>query len=116
MPETITLGKSEMRKDAWDKVTGAAEYVADLSLDGILYGAIVRSSVHHGRILSIDTTASQAAPGVVRVLTAADIPGEQKFGALIPDQPALADAVASRVIAAVRDLSPVDAIRQRGRA
>jgi CO/xanthine dehydrogenase Mo-binding subunit len=90
MPESSTLGKSELRKDAWDKVTGTAEYVADICLDNVFYGAVVRSSVHHGRILSIDTTAAQAAPGVVRVLTAADIPGEQKFGALVQDQPALA--------------------------
>lgn len=90
MPESITLGKSELRKDAWGKVTGAAEYVADIKLDNVLYGAVARSSLHHGRILSIDTTAAQAAPGVVRVLTAADIPGEKNFGALVQDQPALA--------------------------
>lgn len=90
MPETISLGKSEVRKDAWEKVTGAAEYAADIKLNDVLYGAVARSRVHHGRILSIDTTAAGDVPGVVRVLTAADIPGEQHFGALIPDQPALA--------------------------
>ena len=90
MSESITLGKSEVRKDAWEKVTGAAEYVADIKLDDVLYGAVARSSVHHGRILSIDATAAQASPGVVRVLTAADIPGEHCFGGLVPDQPALA--------------------------
>ena len=90
MSESITLGKSEVRKDAWEKVTGAAEYVADIKLDDVLYGAAARSSVHHGRILSIDATAAQASPGVVRVLTAADIPGEHCFGGLVPDQPALA--------------------------
>ncbi len=90
MPESITLGKSEFRKDAWEKVTGAAEYAADIKQDHVLFGAVARSRVHHGRIISIDTTAAQALPGVVRVLTAADIPGEQKFGALVQDQPALA--------------------------
>jgi CO/xanthine dehydrogenase Mo-binding subunit len=90
MPESITLGKSEVRKDAWEKVTGAAEYVADIKLADVLYGAVARSRVHHGRILSIDTAAAQAVPGVVRVLTAADIPGEHCFGGLVPDQPALA--------------------------
>ena len=90
MPESITLGKSEVRKDAWEKVTGAAEYVADIKMEDVLYGAVARSRIHHGRILSIDTTAAQAAPGVARVLTAADIPGEQAFGGLVPDQPPLA--------------------------
>ncbi|RJP48062.1 MAG: xanthine dehydrogenase family protein molybdopterin-binding subunit [Anaerolineaceae bacterium] len=90
MPESITLGKSELRKDARGKVTGAAEYVADIKLDNVLYGAAARSGIHHGRILSIDTAVAQAAPGVVRVLTAADIPGEPNFGALVQDQPALA--------------------------
>ncbi len=90
MPESITLGKSELRKDALGKVTGSAEYVADIKLDNVLYGAVARTTIHHGRILTIDTTAAQAVPGVLRVLTAADIPGEQKFGALVQDQPPLA--------------------------
>jgi len=90
MPEPITLGKSELRKDARGKVTGEAEYAADIKLEKILYGAVARSSIHHGRILSIDTTAAREAPGIVRVLTAADIPGEHKFGALVQDQPSLA--------------------------
>ena len=90
MSETISLGKSEVRKDARAKVTGAAEYVADIPVKDLLHGVVVRSTIHHGRILSIDTTAAQNVPGVVRILTAEDIPGEQKFGALIHDQPALA--------------------------
>jgi CO/xanthine dehydrogenase Mo-binding subunit len=90
MAESISLGKSEVRKDAWAKVTGTAEYIADIPLDDALHGIVVRSSIHHGRILSIDTSAAQKVEGVVRVLTAADVPGEQKFGALVQDQPALA--------------------------
>ena len=90
MSETISLGKSEVRKDARAKVTGAAQYVADMPLDDVLHGIVVRSSIHHGRILSIDIATAQDVEGVVRVLTAEDIPGEQKFGALIHDQPALA--------------------------
>ncbi|MEW6401569.1 MAG: xanthine dehydrogenase family protein molybdopterin-binding subunit [Chloroflexota bacterium] len=90
MPESTTLGRSELRKDAWAKVTGAAEYAADIRLDHVLFGALARSTIHHGRILSIDTTAAQAGSGVLRVLTAADIPAEHKFGGLVKDQPALA--------------------------
>ncbi len=88
--ETVTIGKSERRKDAWDKVTGAAEYVADIPLDGIAHGALVRSPRHFARILNIDTHLAENAPGVLRVLTAKDIPGAKTFGALLPDQPTLA--------------------------
>ena len=90
MPESITLGKSELRKDARAKVTGAAEYAADIKLDHILFGAAARSTILHGRILSIDVNAAKTMPDVMRVLTAADIPGEHKFGGLVKDQPALA--------------------------
>lgn len=90
MPEPITIGKSELRKDAWEKVTGSAKYTADIKLENVLYGAVVRSKFHHARILAMDTTLAQSASGVVRVLTAADIPGEHKFGGLVQDQPALA--------------------------
>ncbi len=88
--ELKTVGKAEPRKDAWDKVTGAAVYVDDLPRDGLLYGAVVRSPHHHARILAVDTRAARAVPGVVAVLTAADVPGSKTFGPLVQDQPALA--------------------------
>ncbi len=88
--KTLTIGKSEKRKDAWDKVTGAAAYVADIPLDGVAHGTIVRSPHHFARILSIDTQSAEAAPGVLCVLTAANIPGAKTFGALLQDQPSLA--------------------------
>ena len=52
--ETLTIGKSEHRKDAWDKVTGAAKYVADIPMDGYSHGAIVRSPHHYARIVNIN--------------------------------------------------------------
>ncbi|MBC8505507.1 MAG: xanthine dehydrogenase family protein molybdopterin-binding subunit [Anaerolineales bacterium] len=87
--ETITLGKSELRKDAWAKVTGAAQYVADIPHDGVLYGAIVRSTIHHGQLLSVNVSAAKEVQGVVKVITSDDIPGDKAFGALIHDQPPL---------------------------
>ena len=86
----LTIGKSELRKDAWDKVTGAAEYVADVPLDDVAHGAVIRSPHHYARILNIDVQTAEGASGVLRVLTAADIPGAKTFGALIQDQPSLA--------------------------
>jgi CO/xanthine dehydrogenase Mo-binding subunit len=90
MPETRTVGKAEPRKDAWEKVTGAAQYVADIPLPSLYHAVLVRSPHHHARISKIDKTAAQKAPGVVSVLTAEDIPGAKVFGPLIPDQPSLA--------------------------
>ncbi len=90
MPETITIGKSELRKDAWKKVTGAARYVADIPLRDVYYGAIVRSSVHYGHLKSIDTQTAEQVAGVHKVVTAADVPGLPVFGALVHDQPVLA--------------------------
>ncbi len=87
--KTITLGKSELRKDAWAKATGAAQYVADIKHEDLRYGAVVRSTVHHGRLVAVDASAAQEAPGVLRVITGGDIPGEKAFGALVHDQPPL---------------------------
>lgn len=88
--ETITLGKAELRKDAWAKVTGAAEYVDDIALPGLAYGMVVRSPHHHARIVRIETGAALDVPGVIAVLTAADVPGSKVFGPLVQDRPALA--------------------------
>lgn len=58
--------------DGIEKVTGRADYTADLDPTGALVGRILRSPVSHGRILRIDTTAAEALPGVVAVVTGAD--------------------------------------------
>src|SRR6195256_4386327 len=52
---------------------GRGEYVDDLTREGLLHAVILRSSVAHGRIRSIDTAAARARPGVHAVITAADI-------------------------------------------
>ena len=60
---------------------GRGQYVDDLTRPGLLHAAILRSSVAHGRIRAIDTAAARARPGVVAVITAADI------GAAMPTIP-----------------------------
>lgn len=87
--KTITLGKGELRKDAWAKVTGEAQYVADIPHANVLHGVVVRSTIHHGRLLSVDTAGALNVPGVLKVLTSDDIPGEKAFGPLLHDQPPL---------------------------
>ena len=60
--ETNQVGRSVPRLESWLKVTGRAEYVHNLRLPGMLYGKIFRSSVAHGRIKSIDTSAATDRP------------------------------------------------------
>jgi CO/xanthine dehydrogenase Mo-binding subunit len=68
------VGTRPIRPDGTDKVTGKAQYGADLALPGVLIGKIKRSPHAHARILSIDTTKARALPGVRAIVTAADFP------------------------------------------
>jgi CO/xanthine dehydrogenase Mo-binding subunit len=63
------IGTRPIRHDGLDKVTGRAAYGADMSMPGMLYGAILRSPHAHARIISIDTSAADALPGVKAVVT-----------------------------------------------
>ena len=67
------VGTRPIRHDGMDKVTGRAAFGADVSLPGMLHGVVVRSPHAHARILSIDTSAAEALPGVKAVVTGADI-------------------------------------------
>ena len=62
--ELSVVGKPATRIDGRLKVTGAAAYTADIRLPGMLYARVVRSTHPHARILSIDTSAASAYPGV----------------------------------------------------
>jgi CO/xanthine dehydrogenase Mo-binding subunit len=83
------IGKRVQRVDAAEKVTGTAQYVADVRLPGMLVGRILRTPYAHARIVRIDTSRARKVPGVRAVVTAADTP-LQRWGAWIPDQYALA--------------------------
>jgi CO/xanthine dehydrogenase Mo-binding subunit len=91
--KTSLIGKSELRKDAWDKVNGRAQYTADISLPEMRFGAILRSPHHHARIRSIHIEKAKKLPQVLAVVTSADVPGNKLFGALVQDQPVLAQDV-----------------------
>ncbi|HEX2227463.1 MAG TPA: xanthine dehydrogenase family protein molybdopterin-binding subunit, partial [Candidatus Binatia bacterium] len=67
------VGRNVPRVDGLEKVTGTAKFVGDLVLPGMLYGKILRSTYPHAVIRAIDTSQAQSLPGVVAVLTAADI-------------------------------------------
>jgi nicotinate dehydrogenase large molybdopterin subunit len=71
------VGRSPAHHDFVDKVKGSLLYAADWRLPGMLHGKIVRSQLPSARITGIDVSAARALPGVVAVLTAADVPNNR---------------------------------------
>ncbi len=80
------LGSRVHRVDVEEKVLGYGKYPDDFYVDGMCYGGAVRSKHARARIVAIDPSAALKLPGVVAVLTAEDIPGENKIGHLKHDQ------------------------------
>lgn len=74
-PNGHAVGVSVARLDSPATVNGAAKYAADIKMEGMLFGRILRSNCHHARIISIDTSQAAALDGVISVVTAQDIPG-----------------------------------------
>ena len=79
----------EVRSDGMLKTTGRARYMRDFALPGMLWASFLMSPHPHARIVSIDTTAAKAVPGVHAVLTGDDI-GRKLFGRQLYDWPVLA--------------------------
>ncbi len=79
MPDFQVLGKSHIRVDARDKVTGRATYAGDVYLPGMLQCKLLTSTHSHARIVSIDTSSAEALPGVRCVITGKDYP-DARFG------------------------------------
>jgi CO/xanthine dehydrogenase Mo-binding subunit len=84
----MIAGQSVPRTDALAKITGRAQFPADLFAPGMLHLATVFGRRPHAKIVALDLRAAQRAPGVVAVLTAADVP-YNRFGLEIDDQPVL---------------------------
>ena len=86
------IGAPVPRKDGWDKVTGRARYVDDITIPGMLYGATVRSRIPRGTIRSINF-----GPDIpwdeFTIVSAKDIPGKNYIALILDDQPCLADSV-----------------------
>ena len=83
-----TIGMSPKRIDAVPKVIGSTQFCADRHYPGLLHIKILRSPYAHALIESIDSSAAEAMPGVVLVLTGKDLPGP--FGGVCCDQDPLA--------------------------
>ena len=83
------VGKNILKVDAQDKVTGQAQYSDDIYFDNMLYLKIKRATHPHAYLRRIDISKAQKIPGVVKIITAADIPEVKNFGLIIKDQPVL---------------------------
>ena len=87
------VGRGLTKVDAAVKVAGKAAFSYDLKSDEMLVACVFRSERPHARIERIDTQAALELPGVLRILSASDIPGQNAYGAIRKDQPFLADGI-----------------------
>ncbi|AFS78946.1 xanthine dehydrogenase, molybdenum-binding subunit XdhA [Gottschalkia acidurici 9a] len=85
MADLKQVGKSIIRRDGVDKLTGKAIYPEDIIMEDMAYGATVRSPYAHAKIVAIDTKKAKSADGVLEVFTADDVPGENAHGVLYRD-------------------------------
>ncbi len=83
------IGKPVGRVEGPEKVKGSARYAADQLPPGVIWGKAHRSPLPHGRIVRIDTSKARTVPGVLAVLTAADLP-DVLVGRVMFDMPVLA--------------------------
>jgi xanthine dehydrogenase large subunit len=78
--------------DSYTHVRGESVYLDDIPVvTGTLYAVVFDSPIAHGRIKFLDTQEADTMPGVVRIFTAGDIPGENQIGGIVPDEELLAD-------------------------
>lgn len=84
------LGEPVLRPDGGAKVDGTFEFSSDRSIEGELWAMTLRSPHPRARLLSIDTSAALALPGVASVISAVDVPGVNGFGLIASDQPVFA--------------------------
>ena len=88
------IGESTQRPDGVAKLSGNFAYGSDLWIDGMLWGATLRSPYAHAKLAKLDITPAVVMSGVRAVLTQDDVPGRPTFGQVEPDQPVLCDGVA----------------------
>ncbi len=90
MPDFSVIGKPAPANRSHDIVTGQARYCPDIRLPGMLVGKLLYPKHPSARITRLDVSSARLLPGVVTVLTARDIPGENSYLYALPaDQPLL---------------------------
>jgi selenium-dependent xanthine dehydrogenase len=86
---TAKVGARMVRVDSEEKLLGTGEFVDDMKVPGMLYGAALRAKYPRALVKKIDISAAQACPGVEVVLTAKDVPGERLLGHIVHDWPVM---------------------------
>ena len=89
---TEVIGRRFIRADGVAKVSGQARYTADLAVPGMLHARFVYAAHAHARIRSIDVTGARALPGVMAVVTQADLP-DIRYGMCVKDRTLFANGV-----------------------
>jgi len=108
MESLTTVGQRIPKRDAPPKVIGAAVYIQDMKVPGMLHGKILYSKHPHARILKLDTSKAEKLAGVRAVITAADMPASFRIGVMKDNPPLKTGKVLSMrdEIAAVAATSP----------
>jgi CO/xanthine dehydrogenase Mo-binding subunit len=102
------IERRTVRADGPEKVTGSGRYAADLTLTGMLHAKLRYAGVARGRITRLDTARARALPGVLAVITHADVP-DVRYGPFVKDRTLFADDVVryeGEIVAAVAALTP----------
>ena len=107
--QTPAVGQRAQRVDGRMHGLGQTQYIDDLAFPGMLHARIKRAGIASARIVRIDTSAAEALPGVMAVLTGRDIP-VNSFGPSLQDQPVLA---AERVCHAGDGVAAVAAVTEQ---
>jgi len=83
------VGSAHPKYAAQDLVLGQHRYVDDIKIEGLLHGALRYSDHPRAEVLKIDTSQAEALPGVIRVITAKDVPGDRRIGLIRQDWPVM---------------------------
>ncbi|MGE5585872.1 MAG: xanthine dehydrogenase family protein molybdopterin-binding subunit [Bacillota bacterium] len=100
------VGKALPRVDSRSKATGETRYITDLSIPGMVYGKVLRSTHAHARIVRTDISEAERMPGVVAVVTGEDAP--YTYGRMVQDEPFLAREVVRYIGEPVAAVAAVD--------
>ncbi|MGH2467366.1 MAG: xanthine dehydrogenase family protein molybdopterin-binding subunit, partial [Candidatus Limnocylindrales bacterium] len=88
------IGQPVPRRDGPAKVTGSAVYTVDVGMPGLAHARLLRSPYPHARIKAVRTEAARAHPGVLAVVSAAELPDvDLIYGHAVADHPLIAQGV-----------------------
>ena len=87
--EKTGIGYSTPKYEGYEKALGISPYIHDMKFEGMLYGALKFSEHPRAKVRNIDASAAEQLPGVIRIFTAQDIPGQRYQGIHVKDWPML---------------------------